>query len=397
MNPTRRLGVVTVLLGLLIVALTSLALILVPLNGDDLSTSDTTGSAILALSFGIAGLLILRRRPTNVIGWIMVISGLFNSVNALSAEYPRYVLVVNPEASLPLGGLLAWVGTWVWVIGAAGFPLIVWLFPTGHPPTPRWAWLRWPILIGAGCAILPMALAAWEVRESAVLAGLLPDQTVEGISATLATTGTVVLGLSLVVALASAVVRYRHTGDDERHQLRWFASAAALTLVVLVTASPGTPLTLAEPWGELFSSLAVLALPSIPAAITIAILRYRLYEIDRLVSRTVSYTVIAAVLALVYSGVVVGIQTLLPASDALAVAASTLTAVALFSPLRRRVQHWVDRRFNRRRYDAEQIVEAFASRLRDEVDPDTLTADLHTVVTQALEPVSTAVWLKDGS
>lgn len=210
--------------------------------------------------------------------------------------------------------------------------------------------------------------------------------------------GDLLLGLILLGALAAVASlfrRFRTAGAVERQQVKWvmfsiglFIGFTLLIDVVLVEA-----LERPEPPG--YGLIQQILWVMIPASIAVAILRYKLYEIDRLVSRTLSYTLIALALGAVYARGVIGLQTLLPVSDDLAVAASTLTAVALFAPLRRRVQHWVDRRFNRRRYDAEQVVEAFSARLRDAVDLDTVTRDLHAVVATTVQPVSAALWLRE--
>jgi hypothetical protein len=200
----------------------------------------------------------------------------------------------------------------------------------------------------------------------------------------------------VIASVASLVVRFRRSTGTERQQLKW----VAFSVLILGIGLAGTILWellngAAEVSDNLENLIVTISVSLLPMAIGIAIVRYRLFDIDRIISRTVSYTLIAIVLGAVYAGGVLGLQTLIPDVGDLAIAASTLAAVALFSPLRRRVQSWVDRRFNRRRYDAEKVVEAFSSRLRNAVDLATVTGDLRNVVTHTVEPATASVWLRE--
>jgi hypothetical protein len=200
--------------------------------------------------------------------------------------------------------------------------------------------------------------------------------------------GFLLIPLLLLVALGSLVRRWRASSGVERLQYPWLMAAIGLLIVVLAASQLVTESVILD------VSLVFIALNAIPAAIGVAILRYRLYDIDKLISRTVSYAVVAAVLVAVYAGCALALGSLVGRDNPLAVAGATLAAAALFTPLRRRVQEFVERRFDRSRYDAERVVDDFASRLRQEVDLDGLTTDLTAVVGQTLRPVTVSLWLR---
>jgi hypothetical protein len=281
---------------------------------------------------------------------------------------------------------MAWLSAWMWAPGYGIFLAVLpLLFPTGRLPSRRWrpvAWLAGVALIGI---IAPTAIVTWPVRGPRLLVDQPPaDQVVR---AGLATSGvmTVVLLGTAVAAAGSLVVRLRRAGSVERQQVKWFAYAAGLSVVVGAVSGLVSALT----WLEL------LAVPCVIAGLTTAMFRYRLYDIDRIISRTLAYGLLSVVLGLGYAGgVLLGRQVLggLTGTSSLAVAGSTLAMAALFQPLRRRIRDAVDRRFNRRRYDAAKTIQAFSARLREELDLDALSAELLWVVDQTMQPTTASLW-----
>jgi hypothetical protein len=207
------------------------------------------------------------------------------------------------------------------------------------------------------------------------------------VAGALASIGTLLWMVTMVASLACVVLRFRSSRGTERQQLRWVAAGAVAAVAGLLAGA-------ATPQRTVISSILYAMVLCIPLAVAVAVLRYRLWDLDRLISRTVTYALLTLLLGLGYAGVVLGLGRLLPEGSSLAVAAATLAAAAAFSPLRRRVQQGVDRRFNRRRYDAAGTVEAFAARLRDQVDLDALRGELLAVVDHTMQPVGASLWLR---
>jgi hypothetical protein len=348
------------------------------------------GAVILAtVSTAAVGALLASRRPRHPVGWLLLGVGLGLAASVLVEPYVKYGLIVRP-GSLPgaryLVGL-SYVTTLVW-LSCAGFVLL--LTPTGRLPSPRWRW--WARLAAAAPVVTTLA----SVVQPDPLA---PDWygnplAVPALSRVLvipAVAGVVVVLASLPVGAASLVGRFRHARGVERQQLRWLALAAILgALLLLVALVAG--FVLSED-GVALTSLA-LCVALLPLATGAAILRYRLYDLDRIISRTLAWTLLTLLLALAYAAVVLGLGRLLPQGSNLGVAAATLAVAALFQPLRRRVQRAVDRRFNRRRHDAARLIEAFGARLRDQVDLDAVGGELLAVVDQTMQPTRASLWLR---
>jgi hypothetical protein len=348
------------------------------------------GAVILAtVSTAAVGALLASRRPRHPVGWLLLGVGLGLAASVLVEPYVKYGLIVRP-GSLPgaryLVGL-SYVTTLVW-LSCAGFVLL--LTPTGRLPSPRWRW--WarlaaaaPVVTTLASVVQPDPLAPdWYGNPLAVPA-------LSRVLVVPAVAGVVVVLASLLVGAASLVGRFRHARGVERQQLRWLALAAILgALLLLVALVAG--FVLSED-GVVLTSLALCA-ALLPLATGAAILRYRLYDLDRIVSRTLAWTLLTLLLALAYAAVVLGLGRLLPQSSSLAVAAATLAVAALFQPLRRRIQQAVDRRFNRRRHDAARLIEAFGARLRDQVDLDALHTELLAVVDQTIQPTRAWLWLR---
>ncbi|MFL6268917.1 MAG: hypothetical protein ACJ75A_01940 [Actinomycetes bacterium] len=348
------------------------------------------GAIILAtVSTAAVGALLASRRPRHPVGWLLLGVGLGLAASVLVEPYVKYGLIVRP-GSLPgaryLVGL-SYVTTLVW-LSCAGFVLL--LTPTGRLPSPRWRW--WarlaaaaPVVTMLASVVQPDPLAPdWYGNPLAVpaLSRLLVVPAVAGVVVVLA---------SLLVGAGSLVGRFRHARGVEHQQLRWLALAAILgALLLLVALVAGFVLSKD---GVVLTSL-TLCVALLPLATGAAILRYRLYDLDRIVNRTLAWTLLTLLLALAYAAVVLGLGRLLPQNSNLGVAAATLAVAALFQPLRRRVQQAVDRRFNRRRHDAARLIEAFGARLRDQVDLDALHNELLAVVDQTIQPTRASLWLR---
>jgi hypothetical protein len=387
---------------LLCVGLASGSLVLALLNGRTLNEVIVEESiltiAVLTAAFSVVGALIASHRPGNAIGWIFCAVGLFQGLANFGHEYAAYGLLTRP-GSVPFGALASWVGNWTWAPGL-GLVLVFLplLFPDGRPPSRRWWWAGW---VGGASVAAIAALAAvflWPERGPALLTPptgeeVGPERALDVLVEYVAFPVMLLAGLA---AVASLFVRFRRARGDERQQIKWFAYAAAITLLwtFLIEGVPdSSPL-----FEAVTNTLGVLVVPSIPVAAGIAIFRYRLYDIDLLINRTLVYATLTASLALIYLGGVVGLQYVFRAlagqDSSLAVVASTLAIAALFSPLRRGIQAFIDRRFYRRKYDAAKTLGTFGARLRDETDLDSLSGALVTVVRETMQPAHASLWLQ---
>jgi len=352
----------------------------------------TVGGVVTGAAYAIVGWLIASRRPDNSIGWIFLVIALSQAGGVFASAYSLYGLRVAP-GSLPLADLLSWVAVWAW---APGFTLLVTLsvllFPDGAPPSPRWRPVIWGSFVAMGLLLIPVAVTTWTHRGADLLGSV--DSLSGGgleVALSLQTIGIALIPFLALASIAGMVVRYRRGGSIERQQLKWFTYAAVPEIAFIVS----TGFITYPPLVALIAPLVIV--PLLPAAAAIAILRYRLYEIDRLVSRTIAYGAVTGLLVLTYAALILLLEGPLSGvtgGDTLSVALSTLAVAALFTPIRRRVQRVVDRRFDRARYDAERTTAAFSERLRDEVDLVTVTADLDGTVRRAMAPTSTSVWLR---
>jgi len=323
----------------------------------------------------ILGGLIASRRPRNPYGWVWLVFGSGLALQLLAESYAAYALVVDP-GSLPAPRTISRVLGLGGPLALAFAPFLLLLFPTGDLPSRRWRPLAWAAAT-AGTALLTLNLFFAS-----------PDKvggTVTAMTVAAASTIFVVLALSAL----SLVVRYRRTGGVERQQLKWFALAAVVAASSLVGQLLGEAL-----WNLLIAATNT----ALYVAVGVAILRYRLYDIDLLINRTLVYGSLTVTLALVYFGGVVGLQSvfrvLTGQESTLAVVASTLVIAALFNPLRRRVQAFVDRYFYRRKYDAAKVLAAFNARLQDETDLDALGNDLARVARETMQPEHLSLWLR---
>jgi hypothetical protein len=353
--------------------------------------------ATLVVAFALVGAPLAAHRPRNPIGWICCGAALFQGLNIFSEGYSRYVLLTAPGA-LPGGALVAWLAQWIWAPGLGLFLVFLpLLFPTGRPPSRRWRWVAWLAGTALALLIVSAAILLWPLRGPALVDFNGPPPGPPWLIG-LYNVGSALLLLAGLAAVVSLVMRFRRALGDERQQLKWFVFAAALTFTAVV-ATIGRSGIHSPLLKVAVAVLGLLIIPSLPVAVGIAILRYRLWDIDVLINRTLVYGVLTAALALVYLGSVVLLQGLLRGltgqrSD-LAVVAATLLVAVLFRPLRQCLQAGIDRRFYRRKYDAAQTLAAFCARLRDEVDLDAVTADLLAVVDDTVQPEHVALWLRE--
>jgi hypothetical protein len=350
--------------------------------------SDAAPYVLAMVSAGTVGAVVAGRRPRHPVGWLLL--GLELSVIGLGIAdaYAAYGLLARP-GSLPGA---RWAAIYVdesWVVLATLLGFVLLLTPTGSLPSPRWRW--WARLVVAAAAV--GVLVNNQPMDPPYAAVARPLVVQDGPLAIVARLGSVISLVGLLVAAGSLVVRFRRARGVERLQLRWVALAAAVAglaiAVILVTWA-----TLGSAAQPLWEWATVLYLVGLPLATGASILRYRLYDLDRIVSRTVAWTVLTVLLGLGYAAVVLLLGRLLPDSSSLAVAAATLAVAAMFQPARRRVQQVVDRRFDRHRYDAARIIAAFSARLREQVDLDTLSAELLAVTDRTMQPTTASLWLR---
>ncbi|MBA3425146.1 MAG: hypothetical protein H0U04_11550 [Rubrobacter sp.] len=355
-------------------------------------------NTVTTISYAPVGALIASRRPENPVGWLLCLFGLAISSSFFSAEYAIYALLVQP-GSLPVGEAGAWIASWMLpvIIGLSVFPLL--LFPTGRLPSRRWRWSMW---LTAAFVLVGVLSAAFS--SGAAMGALGPIRNplgIQGFTSVYKAVLFTVPPLLLVAAALSLFVRLRRAVGTERQQIKWFAYAAAASvgatnLAYLIPGVLDTPL-----WFERVGfALNIASIPAIPGAIGIAILLHRLYDIDRIINRTLVYAIVSATLAVVYFGGIVLSQRIFTGLTGqenlpqLAIVASTLVIAALFNPLRRRVQSFIDRRFYRRKYDARQTLEAFSAKLRDETDLEALNKELVEVVRETMQPAQVSLWLR---
>jgi hypothetical protein len=358
----------------------------------ELTTLSASGVplAVAALSAVGVGAVLAGRRPRHPVGWLLLAMGLSIAADGFTYGYTRYGLVARPGA-LPGAAYLSGLnnGLVVQWVACAGFVLL--LTPTGRLPSPRWRWWAWTVAAAAVLWLLGSVVDPAPLRpEYPDVANPLGVPALSGALEVLVLTALVVL-VSLIVGAVSLLLRFRRARGGERLQLRWLiwgAAAASLALLIAMAA-----LTLFEGFTVMNLALGVAA-AMFPLATGAAILRYRLYDLDRIISRTLAYALLTILLGLGYAAVVLGLGRLLPEGSNLVVAAATLAVAALFQPARRRIQAAVDRRFNRRRHDASQTIVAFSTRLRDEVDLATLTGELLAVVDQTMQPTRALLWLR---
>jgi hypothetical protein len=346
----------------------------------------SVGLMVALLAFPVVGMLLVQRSPENVIGWLFCAVGpLFGLMISSQTYVENYILAEGVTGGF--ADFTLWVGIWT---GPISYSLItaflLLLFPTGRLLSPRW---RAVALLTAGSVtllvvgtMLARELDDYEQLENPYAIGGALEKTLEAARGV----GWILLSISVLLAGVSLIIRFRRSKSVERQQLKWMAFAASLLFVSQLS------WFVSEGFAGVLTGISYLALP---IAVCIAILRYRLYDIDLIINRTLVYAGLTALLATTYFGIVVLLQGVIPAAgdSDLAIAGSTLAVAALFRPLRARVQSFIDRRFYRRKVDAQRTLESFSSRLRDDVDLDHLSADLLGVVRDTMQPAHASLWM----
>jgi hypothetical protein len=356
-----------------------------------------------ALVFSTVGAVIASRRPENRIGWIFCAAGLFAGVHHFSAEYAIYAA---PQGTL-LAASLAWLASWTWVPYIGLLLSLGLLFPTGRLPSRRWR--PYAALVVAVC-LAGAALVALAPGSISGLGSVENPAGIEGLGAIGGVRADYLAQAALgALALATALSMFKRllgARGEERQQLKWFAYAAAVLACGVVLAYTIAPLISVSWVNRVGLGLVVVGTLSVPVAVGIAILRHHLYDIDILINRTLVYGTLTATLVALYFGGIVLLQgvsnvvlqvpfrALIGQESQLATVAATLAIAALFNPLRRRIQAFIDRRFYRRKYDAAKTLEAFSATLRDETDLDSLSEDLVAVVRETMQPTHVSLWLR---
>ena len=387
------LGVLSLLSAVLLVVLE----FLVPGVASPTGTASVvTGVAwfVFGVTFTAVGVVVARREPRNPMGWLLLGAALAIQVGSDAPAY-AYLDYKTHHGTLPLGPVAVLLSG-AWSYGFLIVPLIIVLFPDGRPG-PRWRWpLRAYLAVATVfiAATLALAVADLRLRVPVDGSGNLIGLNQPGANNWFAPFFYAGFMSCFVLAIATVLYqarRYRRATGERRQQLKWLGAGGVVCVAFFLTTLVWS--NAPAIFGDLFFPLALTALP---VTIGVGILKYRLYEIDRLVSRTLSYAILTALLAGTFIGLVALTTNTLAISSRVGVAASTLAAAALFNPLRNRIQHLVDRRFNRARYDAEATVAAFTARLRDAVEIDAIRADLLDAVNRAVQPAHASIWIKGG-
>jgi MFS family permease len=360
------------------------------------SAGDRTSTAVFVvfvMAFSSVGALVASRRPGNPIGWLLLGAALCYTLGGLSTTQSQ-----SPAGSwYSPAVLLNWVSVWVWSVGLALAVVSLLLFPNGRLPSRRWRVAMGLAIAGQvgfvlGSGFGSRFLQDTHIRNPFAVGGPL-GAALRGLQPLL-----LLVPVAAVLALISIVVRYRRAGGAEREQIKWLLYAALLVAVGLLAQIPVSAL-LSSPDAVTNAQNAIVSgtVACVPIAIGIAILRYRLYDIDRIINRSLVYVLLTAVLGGVYAGLAVGLGAVVGSkANSLVIAGSTLVVAALFTPARRRIQGFIDRRFYRRRYDATRTLEAFTTRLREEVDLGELEVHLLDVVRDTMQPAQASLWLRAG-
>ena len=391
-------SVIALVAGGLVLALVVVDVPLARLAHQSLNASGGSSPVWFSAALGVVGFVVASRKPGNPLGWIMLAAA---AVSSLSQDASFYMVA---DYRLRHGGLpLGWVAVLAqpgWAVSIVLSGLLVLLFPDGRPPSPRWRWVLWLYLAAATLYLVGVliasvgAIAGHDIRVDAS-GNLLVLSHPTGSSMWWGVVEGVFLPVVAVCWLGSVVAQvasYRRSSGIRRLQLKWLLAGSATALIcvpltVFLSGMRGLP-------GLAGGITGAVALLAIPVCMGVAILRYRLFDINRIISRTLAYAIVTGLLVGVYAGIVLLATRVASLKEPVAVAGSTLAVAALFNPLRRRVQRAVDRRFNRARYDADNIVAAFAARLQDPAGPDSVQEALASTVQNALEPTYLSVWLR---
>lgn len=392
MNPRRAIGWVL----LAVTAGCASVAAIMPSEDWPLGAIGAVGSTLIFIT--ALGALLVDRRPEHPIGWILVAIGFLLGAGLVATQYAERALVTDP-GSLPGGAIAAWLQAWLWTPIIGALPLLILLFPTGKPPSRRWRPVGWATLVLTASILVTTALRPGDYETFPGITNPLGLGPMEPLARIVEQVAFPAIVLFALAALTSMVIRFRRSVGTERQQLKWFvyavAAGAGLTLMNPITwlFTEDAHFVVSVVLGFVFPLIGLLLLP---VGITVAILRFRLYDIDRLVTRTVSYAALTVVLAGVYILAVLIPTALLGTTQRpdWVVAAGTLAVAGAFGPVRRRVQTRVDRRFNRGRYDAEATIGSFTSRLREQTDIDALGVELRDVVARTMHPQHVSLWMR---
>jgi hypothetical protein len=348
--------------------------------------------AVCAIVVTASAWPIRRVRPDNPIGWLLLTVATSSAVQS-AVHYQAQSGDLMTSLGLPGPAVGAWAEGWVWIPTVSAAMAALLLFPTGRVPTPRWRPALWVIGAGTAACLVGLPVAFWLVPAQPGAARQIPTASASPVTWLIVAGFTLIIAGSALAAIAT-VSRFRHSTGIERQQLKWLALAGALFLLTFPLYMIAVETGGAAIWWEAATAASFLG---VPAAVATAIVRHRLFDIDRVINRTVVYLTLTAMLALVYFVTVLALQAALAGvtrTSELAVATSTLLVAALFQPARRRIQAGVDRRFYRSRYDGLRIADAFARRLRDEVELDAVTRDVGRTVEHAIRPTTVGVWVR---
>jgi hypothetical protein len=347
---------------------------------------------VFVLANGAVGALVASRLPRHPVGWLLLGTSACFAIGGVLVTYIEQAV----NRSFPLSPLLVISGDWSFGLGVAlASTFVLLFFPTGRLPSPRWRWVAWLAGLGTLMLLVGVALSPSTFEGLAIdNPWALPPDDWRGLI--FEGGGLIVLLGGMLAAMGSMILRFRSGGDVERRQLKWVLFAVVVAVIgiagtyVIELVNGASDLS-----DDLENTVIAFGLALVPIAIGLAILRYRLYDIDRLVSRTVSYALVVGLIGAIVLGLVGGLAMFLPSDDPLVVAVATLVAFGLFNPLRLRVQAAVDRRFNRSRYDTERVIEGFAGSLRESIEPGRLVDGWIGVVEQTMQPAAVGLWVRD--
>lgn len=381
-----------VCLATLVICIGATALVALGLSADVGTAWGFRGfGVLLAITCGAVGILISVRVPGNRFGWLFAAIGLASALQELIAAYVIYGGLVAP-GTLPWIRQIAWFETWDWVpVAGSATTFLLLLFPDGRLPSDRWRPVAWLAVGAIAVASIVLSVQPGPIEGVEYLDNPLGMAAVGDLVGPLGAIGFAALIVAVFLSVTSMVVRFRRSHAAEREQLKWFASAAVLAGLVFAA------LGALDSANKAFQILTIVAFLGLPISAGIAILRYRLYDIDRIISRTIAYALVTGLLLAAYGGLIVVLQEPLATvagTDTILVAGSTLIVAVLFNPVRVRLQDIVDRRFNRTHWDAELTARRFSGRLRDQLDLEAISGELARTTSAALDPATTSVWLR---
>jgi hypothetical protein len=362
-------------------------------SGGETDDSSVVSDLVTLLTFSVVGAIIASRQPRNAIGWIFCGVGVTVGLNSFAGDYAEFWLASGFGNTI-LGENAAWLSSWLWsLLLYVPTSSVLLLFPDGRLPSPRWRPVAWGVALGAAGGVAGLALEAGPLTDFPQIAN--PYGVAEPVVGIVGVVGSIVAAGSMVASAVSLIVRLRRTRGEQRQQLKWLAYWGAVAVAAIGVGALVIPWSV--PVSILIMSVAMLGLPIFTG---IAIVRHRLYDIDLIINLTLVYAILSATLAVVYFGGIVVLQRVFAGLTGqeklpqLAIVASTLAIAALFAPLRRRIQSFIDRRFYRRKYDARKTLEAFSTKLREETDLAALSDDLTSVIEETMQPAHVSLWLR---